>query len=152
MVALVQRVKRASVDVEGETVGEIGAGMLILLGVRADDTTAEAAWLARKCAKLRIFPDEAGKMNESLIDVGGEALVVSQFTLYGDVARGNRPSFEKAAAPETAEALYEAFVELLDEQLGTTVKTGMFGAMMDVHLINDGPVTLWIERLHSSRT
>lgn len=146
MVALVQRVRHASVEVDGETVGSIEAGMLVLLGVHRDDTEEQAAWLARKCANLRIFADEDDKMNLSLKDVGGEALVVSQFTLYGDVQRGNRPSFEPAAPPEQAERLYEAFVDLLDEQLGFPVQTGVFGAMMDVHLLNDGPVTLWVER------
>lgn len=148
MVALVQRVRHASVEVDGETVGSIGAGMLLLLGVHEQDTEEEAAWLARKCANLRIFPDEYEKMNLSLKAMDGEALVVSQFTLYGDVARGNRPSFDRAAGPEKAEKLYDAFVDLLDEQLGTIVQTGVFGAMMDVHLTNDGPVTLWVERLH----
>lgn len=148
MVALVQRVKRASVEVEGETVGSIAKGMLVLLGVHRDDTEEEAAWIARKCANLRIFPDDEGKMNRSLADVGGEALVVSQFTLYGDVRRGNRPSFDPAAPPDMADRLYESFIELLDAQLGTNVQTGVFGAMMDVSLVNDGPVTLWIERMN----
>ena len=147
MVALIQRVTRASVEVEGEPVGEIAGGMLVLLGVHENDSEKEAAWLARKCANLRIFSDDDGKMNLSLKDTAGEALVVSQFTLYGDATRGNRPSFDKAAGPEKAERLYESFIELLDEQLGPSVKTGVFGAMMDVQLINDGPVTLWVERL-----
>lgn len=147
MVALVQRVTHASVDVDGETVGAIDAGMLLLLGVHEADTEKEAAWLARKCANLRIFRDDEGKMNLSLKDTGGEALVVSQFTLYGDATRGNRPSFDKAAGPDKAERLYASFVERLDEQLGPAVKTGLFGAMMNVHLTNDGPVTFWIERL-----
>lgn len=148
MVALVQRVRHASVEVSKATVGSIGNGMLILLGVHERDTEVEAAWLARKCAHLRIFSDDAGKMNRSLTDTGSEAIVVSQFTLYGDVTRGNRPSFDRAAGPEKAEALYALFVELLDEQLGPPVQTGVFGAMMDVQLTNDGPVTLWVERLH----
>ena len=147
MVALIQRVTHASVDVDGETVGSIGAGMLLLLGVHETDSDKESAWLARKCANLRIFSDTEGKMNLSLNNTGGEALVVSQFTLYGTAARGNRPSFDKAAGPEKAERLYESFVELLDEHLGPAVKTGVFGAMMNVHLTNDGPVTLWVERL-----
>ncbi len=149
MVALVQRVTHASVEVDGETVGSIGGGLLLLLGVHQDDTEEEGAWLARKCANLRIFPDVDGKMNRSLKDTRGAALVVSQFTLYGDTSRGNRPSFERAAGPEKAERLYDGFVELLDEQLGTVVETGVFGAMMDVHLTNDGPVTLWVERLRA---
>ena len=147
MVALVQRVSKASVVVSGETVGSIDRGLLILLGVRHDDTIHEAAWLARKCTNLRIFADENGKMNLSLKDIEGEALVVSQFTLYGDAERGNRPSFEKAAGPEKAEQLYQSFVDLLDEHLGIKVQTGVFGAMMDVHLVNDGPVTLWVEKV-----
>lgn len=149
MVALVQRVTHASVEVDSETVGSIDGGLLLLLGVHQDDTEEEGAWLARKCANLRIFPDVDGKMNRSLKDTGGAALVVSQFTLYGDTSRGNRPSFERAASPEKAERLYDGFVELLDEQLGTVVETGVFGAMMDVHLTNDGPVTLWVERLRA---
>lgn len=146
MIALVQRVSEASVVVNGDTIGEIGPGMLILLGVHQLDTSSEAEWLARKCANLRIFPDADGKMNRSLKDTGGEALVVSQFTLYGHVARGNRPSFENAAPPEKAELLYEHFVQLLGDHLETRVETGVFGAMMDVRLTNDGPVTIWIER------
>lgn len=148
MVALVQRVRHASVEVDGENVGSIGQGMLILLGVRDDDTEQEAAWLARKCAHLRIFADDEGKMNRSVKQAGGEALVVSQFTLYGSVERGNRPSFDRAAPPDLAESLYQEFVGMLDEHVGAPVQTGVFGAMMDVHLTNDGPVTLWIERLH----
>ncbi len=151
MVALVQRVRRASVEVEGKTAGSIREGLLVFLGVHRDDTTEEAAWLARKCAQVRIFADEDGKMNLSVTDVGGEALVVSQFTLYGDVRRGNRPSFESAAEPEKAETLYRTFVANLEERLQTKVQTGVFGAMMDVNILNDGPVTLWIERLNESR-
>ncbi|CAM3189438.1 D-aminoacyl-tRNA deacylase [Rhodothermus bifroesti] len=146
MVALVQRVAEASVEVNGQITGAIGRGLLILLGVHRDDTEAEADWLARKCAHLRIFPDEEGKMNRSLKDVGGQALVVSQFTLYGDVSRGHRPSFTESAAPEKAECLYQYFVQRLAQELGQTVPTGVFGAMMRVHLVNDGPVTLWVER------
>ncbi len=150
MVALVQRVRHASVRVGEETVGSIGPGMLILLGVHEGDTVEEAAWLARKCANLRIHADAEGKMNLSITDTGGEALVVSQFTLYGDVVRGNRPSFDRAAGPTEAEALYEHFVERLDAQVRPPVRTGLFGAVMDVELTNDGPVTLWIERLHEN--
>lgn len=146
MVALVQRVSEASVTVGGDVTGAIGPGLLVLLGVHRTDTEAEAAWVANKVADLRIFPDEAGKMNRSLLDTGGEALAVSQFTLYGDTRRGNRPSFVASAPPEQAEALYEAFVEALSQRLGKPVPTGVFGAMMDVRLTNDGPVTLWIER------
>ena len=146
MVALVQRVSEAHVTVDGEMTGAIGAGLLVLLGVHRDDTEAELAWLVNKVANLRIFPDEDGRMNRSLLDVGGEALVVSQFTLYGDARKGNRPSFVASAPPERAEALYEAFVAALGDRLGRAVPTGVFGAHMDVHLVNDGPVTLWVER------
>ncbi len=148
MVALIQRVKEASVEVEGKEVGRTGPGMLILFGAHRTDTEAELDWLAGKCSRLRIFPDEEGKMNRSIIETGGEALVVSQFTLYGDVRRGNRPSFVDAAPPEQAEALYDAFVERLSAQLASPVQTGVFGAMMEVRLSNDGPVTLWVERRH----
>jgi len=146
MIALVQRVSEASVAVDGQVVGAIGRGLLVLLAVHVTDTEKEAAWLARKCANLRIFPDEEGRMNRSLIDVDGAALVVSQFTLYGNTDRGNRPSFTESALPEQAAPLYERFTALLSEQLGKPVPTGVFGAMMDVRLVNDGPVTLWVER------
>jgi D-tyrosyl-tRNA(Tyr) deacylase len=146
MVALVQRVREASVTVDGAVVGAIGAGVLVLLGVHRADTEAEAAWLAEKVAALRVFADDEGRMNRSLADAGGEALVVSQFTLYADTRKGNRPSYVAAAPPETAEPLYERFVVLLGQKLGRPVPTGRFGAMMDVALVNDGPVTLWIER------
>lgn len=146
MICLIQRVARASVDVDGRRTGEIGRGLLILLGVHTSDSRAEAEWLARKCAKLRIFPDDEGRMNRSVRDVGGEALVVSQFTLYGDASKGNRPSFIESARPEQAEPLYEAFCKLLETEIGTPVATGVFGAMMDVSLVNDGPVTLHVER------
>jgi D-tyrosyl-tRNA(Tyr) deacylase len=146
MVALVQRVSEASVTVDGEVTGAIGTGLLVLLGVHRDDTDTERAWLVNKVAGLRIFPDDEGRMNRSLVDVGGEALVVSQFTLYGDTRKGNRPSFVESAPPEQAEALYESFVAALGERLGRPVPTGVFGADMDVRLTNDGPVTLWVER------
>jgi len=146
MVALVQRVSEASVDVDGETTGAIGAGLLVLLGVHEDDTEDESTWLAEKCASLRIFPDADGKMDESVLDTGGDVLVVPQFTLYGDVRRGNRPSFDAAAPPGPAKELYRHFVAELEATLGKDVPTGVFGAMMDVHLTNDGPVTLWVEK------
>lgn len=146
MVALVQRVSRASVSVEDEVTGSIGSGMCILLGVHVDDTEREMEWVARKCASLRIFPDDDGRMNRSILDTGYEALVVSQFTLYGSVARGNRPSFEASAPPEKANDLYESFVAALSKLLGKEVPTGRFGAMMDVDLVNDGPVTIWVEK------
>jgi D-aminoacyl-tRNA deacylase len=146
VVALVQRVTEASVTVGEEVAGAIGPGLLVLLGVHHTDTDAEAAWVAKKVANLRVFPDEAGRMNRSLLETGGEALVVSQFTLYGDTRKGNRPSFVESAPPERAEALYEAFVAEFGRLLGRAVPTGVFGAMMGVRLTNDGPVTLWIER------
>ncbi|GAB5520753.1 MAG: D-aminoacyl-tRNA deacylase [Rhodothermales bacterium] len=146
MVALIQRVKEARVDIDGDTVGAIGPGMLILLGIHHTDTDTERDWVARKCANLRIFPDDEGRMNRSVRDVHGGVLVVSQFTLYGNTAKGNRPSFIASARPEMAEPMYEAFVDELSHLLGQPVPTGRFGAMMDVHLVNDGPVTLWVER------
>ena len=146
MVALVQRVSKASVEIDDETVGAIGDGLLILLGVHEDDTEAESEWCAAKCVNLRVFPDADGKMDESLLDTGDDALVVPQFTLYGDTSKGNRPSFTEAAPPDRADRLYEHFVAELEGHLGQEVPTGEFGALMDVHLTNDGPVTLWVER------
>jgi len=144
MKALVQRVKYARVIVAGETVGEIGAGLLILLGIGREDTEKEAAFVADKCANLRIFEDDAGKMNRSLLDTGGAALVISQFTLYGDASHGRRPSFSTAAPPELAEPLYRKFVELM-KNAGVPVATGRFRAEMAVELCNDGPVTIMVE-------
>ena len=146
MRALVQRVREASVTVEGETVGAIGPGLLVLLGVREGDTEAQAAWTASKIAALRVFPDADGRMNLSLRETGGEALVVSQFTLYGSLRKGTRPSFTQAARPDEAERLYERTVALLADALGRPVPTGRFGAKMDVALVNDGPVTILLER------
>ncbi len=145
MRALIQRVKKASVSIDGETVGAIGSGVLILFGVTHSDTESDAAYLAEKVANLRIFCDDAGKMNRSLIESGGEALVVSQFTLYGDCRKGRRPGFSDAALPEQAVPLYEKFVQLMTEQLGRPVPTGQFGADMLVSLENDGPVTFMVE-------
>lgn len=145
MKALVQRVRRGRVSVAGETLAEIGTGMVVLLGVGDQDTEDEARWLAGKCANLRVFADEEGKMNRSLLESGGEALVVSQFTLYGDVRKGRRPSFVHAADPEIAEPLVEKFTRYLREQ-GIPTSTGAFGADMLVEIENDGPVTLMIER------
>ena len=144
MRALVQRVKYARVKVAGETVGEIGEGLLILLGVGMEDSDKEAAFVADKCANLRIFEDDAGKMNRSLIDIGGKALVISQFTLYGDASHGRRPSFSSAAPPELAEPLYLKFVELM-RNAGVPVETGRFRSEMAVELCNDGPVTIMLE-------
>jgi len=144
MRAVVQRVKESRVEVKKRVVGRIGPGLLILLGVGRDDTSKGCEYLANKISHLRVFPDEEGFMNLSLLDTNGAALVVSQFTLHGDCRKGRRPSFAKAAAPEAARALYEQFVELLKEK-GLRVATGMFQEMMDVHLINDGPVTLMLD-------
>lgn len=145
MRAVVQRVSRARVDVGGATVGEIGRGLLVLLGVGPGDDPAAARWLAEKVATLRIFPDDAGKMNRDVSEAGGGVLVVSQFTLYGDCQKGRRPSFIDAARPEVAEPLYLAFADAL-RALGVPTATGEFGADMKVELVNDGPVTLIIER------
>jgi D-aminoacyl-tRNA deacylase len=139
--AVVQRVLRARVVVRGETVGVSGPGLCVLLGVAAGDEVSDAERLAEKIARLRIFENEAGKFDLSLLDVGGEALVVSQFTLIADTSKGNRPSFSDAAAPEQAEPLYDAFCGALSE-LGLRVETGVFGARMQLELVNDGPVTL----------
>lgn len=146
MIALVQRVAEASVEVDGATVGAIGPGLLVLLGVVAGDTDAQGAWLADRIARLRVFPDDDGKMNRSLLDTGGGALVVSQFTLAGRLDKGTRPSFTRAAAPDLARDLYERFAAHLGDALGRPVETGRFAASMQVHLVNDGPVTLWLER------
>jgi D-aminoacyl-tRNA deacylase len=139
--AVVQRVTKARVVVGGETVGAAGRGLCVLLGVASDDALGDAERLAEKIARLRIFENEAGKFDLSLLDAGGEALVVSQFTLIADTTKGNRPSFAAAAQPEQAEPLYEAFCSSL-RRLGVRVETGVFGARMQVELVNDGPVTL----------
>lgn len=144
MKALLQRVSEASVAVGGRSVGDIGPGLLILLCAESGDGEAEVEYLARKIANLRIFEDDAGKMNRSVLDVGGSALVVSQFTLCADLSRGNRPGFSGAAAPELAEALYGRFCKRLAAH-GVPVQTGRFAAHMAVRLINDGPVTIWID-------
>lgn len=144
MRAVVQRVTRAKVTVDGETVGEIGNGLVVLLGIARDDTKLDAAYLAEKIAALRIFDDEAGKMNVSVTDVNGAMLIVSQFTLYGDVRRGLRPSWIEAAAPEVAEPLYEFFVRQAGAFI-SNVATGSFRAMMQVELVNDGPVTILLD-------
>ncbi len=143
MKALLQRVTRASVTVDGQIVGQIGPGLLILICAMPDDTEAEADKLSAKIAKLRIFKDEAGKMNLSLRDMGGQALIVSQFTLAADL-RGNRPGFSYAAPPDLAKQLYESFSAKV-AALGITVQNGIFGADMDVALNNDGPVTIWMD-------
>jgi len=144
MRAVVQRVSRAKVTVAGETTGEIGAGLLILLGVGSEDVEADALYLVEKIVNLRIFDDEDGKMNHSVIDIAGEILVVSQFTLYADTRKGRRPSYLGAAAPDEANRLYEFFVKESGKYV-SKVGTGRFQAMMDVELVNDGPVTIVLE-------
>jgi D-tyrosyl-tRNA(Tyr) deacylase len=144
MRAVIQRVSRAKVTVDGEIVGEIGNGILVLLGVASEDSEKEAAYLLEKTLNLRIFEDADEKMNLSLLDTKGELLVVSQFTLYGDARKGRRPSFIRAAAPDEANRLYEFFVSEARKQIGK-VETGRFQAMMDVELVNDGPVTILLD-------
>ena len=144
MRAVVQRVKEGSVKVDNETIGRIGQGLLVLLGVAKGDTPSDADYLANKIVNLRIFEDENGKMNRSLLDTGRQMLVVSQFTLLGDCRKGRRPSFAAAAEPAKAAALYEHFIETV-RRLGISVETGRFRAMMEVALVNDGPVTLIVE-------
>ncbi len=146
MKIVLQRVKSASVAVGGETVSGIGAGLLLLVGVAKGDGETQAAWLAEKVAGLRVFADEEGKTNLSVRDAGGEVLAVSQFTLLADTRKGKRPSFVGAAPPEEAELLFDRFCELLRERGVRAVKKGSFGAMMDVALVNDGPVTIVLER------
>ncbi|MEW6082343.1 MAG: D-aminoacyl-tRNA deacylase [Bacillota bacterium] len=144
MRAVIQRVSRASVRVDDQVVAEVGRGFLVLLGVRSEDTLANVSYLAEKVACLRVFEDEAGRMNLGLHEVGGEVLAISQFTLYGDTRKGRRPSFTQAACPEEARPLYEGFVEALRKR-GVPVKVGVFGAHMMVRLENDGPVTLILD-------
>ena len=146
MIVLVQRVREASVSVNETLVGAIGPGLLIFLGIHQEDRETEADWLARKCTRMRIFPDDTGNMNRSLLDTNGEALVISQFTLYGNATKGNRPSFTQAARQKEAIPLYEHFIHKLSSELQKPVAQGVFGAMMQVHLVNDGPVTIWLER------
>ena len=145
MRVVVQRVAEASVTVDGAVVGAIDHGLLVLLGVAPTDGPPQVEWLAKKIADLRIFEDDDGKLNRALLDTAGGALVVSQFTLYGDCRKGRRPSFVKAAPPELAEPLYEAFCDALLEVGVSRVERGVFGAHMDVRLINDGPVTLVLD-------
>ena len=145
MRAVVQRVSKASVTVEGGIISKIGLGLLILLGVENEDANADIEWLSRKIVNLRIFNDEEGVMNKSLIEVNGDAIVVSQFTLHASTKKGNRPSYLKAAKPEIAIPAYKDFVERLEIDLGKKVGTGVFGADMKVELLNDGPVTITID-------
>ena len=142
---LIQRVARASVRVEDQVVGAIGQGLLLLVGVEEGDNEGDATWLAEKVSKLRIFSDSDGKMNASVLDVQGELLVVSQFTLHASYKKGTRPSFVKAAHPDHAIPMYEAFVAACETAIGKPVSTGQFGATMAVDLINDGPVTIWMD-------
>jgi D-aminoacyl-tRNA deacylase len=144
MRSIVQRVSRAKVTVDGRITGEIGHGVLVLLGVSDNDTTASADYMVSKILGLRIFEDDAGKMNRSVVEVGGAMLAVSQFTLFGDVRRGKRPSFDDAARPDKAKQLYDYFVERIRAS-GTRCETGVFQAMMDVELVNSGPVTIMLD-------
>jgi D-tyrosyl-tRNA(Tyr) deacylase len=146
MRALIQRVKEASVYIDGECRSSIRQGILVFLGVKQGDTVEDAKYLSERCSNLRIFEDAEGKMNLSVKDINGSALVISQFTLYADTSRGNRPGFSLAAPPEPAETMYDEFVLSIGRYMGEDrVKTGVFRAMMDVHLVNDGPVTLTLE-------
>jgi D-tyrosyl-tRNA(Tyr) deacylase len=145
MRAVVQRVLSARVLVDGKEVSSIGKGILVLLGVAKDDEEEDISYMVRRISNLRIFEDESGKMNYSIRDIGGEVLVVSQFTLYGDVRWGNRPSFENSAPRDRAEKIYDTFCNQLSAELGKEVKRGVFGAMMEIHLVNYGPVTIIVD-------
>lgn len=145
MRALIQRVDRAGVRVGGRVTGEIGVGLLVFLGVEGGDTVEDVEWLAGKVVRMRIFGDDEGQMNRSVVDVGGGVLVVSQFTLHASTRKGNRPSFVRAARPEVAEPLYREFVSRVGILAGCEVATGEFGAMMSVDLVNAGPVTIWVD-------
>lgn len=149
MRAVIQRVSEARVVVDGKIVGEIGKGILVLLGVRSGDSETDIHWLADKCVNLRIFENDEGKFHHSLLDVGGEVLVVSQFTLYGDCRKGRRPSFTDAADPEIADELYQKFVQYLCD-IGIKTETGVFQAMMSVQLVNEGPVTMIVDSKENS--
>ena len=153
MRALLQRVSKAGVAIDGKMHAETGRGLLIFLGIAQQDIDADARYLAQRCSQLRIFGDDAGKMNLSVRDTGGETLVVSQFTLYADTRRGNRPGFTLAAPPDAAERLYEVFLAALREDLGDgKVKSGVFRAMMEISLVNDGPVTIMLESVPHTGT
>ena len=145
MRVIIQRVKSSSVTVDGEIVGKIDRGLNLLVGIATTDTEAELDWMTRKCLELRLFPDDANTWSKSVMDIQGEILVISQFTLYGDCRKGRRPSFSGSAAPDVARSLYDLFVSKL-KQSGLNVATGKFGAMMEINIVNDGPVTLVLER------
>lgn len=145
MRVVIQRVSEAKVDINKETIGEIGQGLLVLLGIEHEDTAEDTEWLAQKIVSMRIFSDEEGKMNKDVKEIGGNILLVSQFTLHASTKKGNRPSFIKAARPEHAIPLYELMGKLLAEHLEKPIEFGRFGAMMDVHLVNDGPVTITMD-------
>jgi len=145
VIAVVQRVSEASVDIENSTVGKIRSGLMILLGIENEDGVEDIDWLSRKIINMRIFDDENGVMNKSLLDTGGDILLVSQFTLHASIKKGNRPSYIKAAKPEIAIPLYEKFKSKVESELGKQIQTGEFGAMMQVSLCNDGPVTILMD-------
>lgn len=145
MRVIVQRVLSARVEVDGQVTGSIGPGLLVLAGLENGDTPADLAWMSSKLTRMRIFPDADGVMNRSVVDTNGDVLAVSQFTLFASVRKGNRPSWSRAAPPDIARPLFEAFVRQLENDLGQHVPTGVFGADMKVHLVNDGPVTLFID-------
>ncbi|MGM0565223.1 MAG: D-aminoacyl-tRNA deacylase [Bacteroidota bacterium] len=145
MRALIQRVSEAEVTIEGQVNGKIGLGLMILLGVENDDAEEDIKWLAAKISKLRVFDDENGVMNLSVLDVGGDVMVVSQFTLHASVKKGNRPSYIRAARPEISEPMYQKFVKEMEQVTGKPAATGDFGANMKISLTNDGPVTIWID-------
>ncbi|WP_036479780.1 D-aminoacyl-tRNA deacylase [Myxosarcina sp. GI1] len=154
MRVIIQRVTSSSVSVDGEIIGKIGRGLNLLVGISLNDTDAELDWMCRKCLELRLFPedaDDSNKWSKSVKDINGEILVVSQFTLYGDCRKGRRPSFSSSAPPAIAEQLYDRFVTKL-RQSGLRVETGKFGAMMEVQIANDGPVTLWLEKENTSES
>ncbi|GGF19679.1 D-aminoacyl-tRNA deacylase [Echinicola rosea] len=145
MIAVIQRVSESSVKIDGKIKGQIGKGMMVLLGIEDADGEEDIAWLSRKMVHLRIFSDEAGVMNKSLLEVGGDILLISQFTLHASTKKGNRPSYIKAAKPDVAIPLYEQFIATVEKDLGKSIQTGEFGADMKVALINDGPVTITID-------
>ncbi|WP_200974208.1 D-aminoacyl-tRNA deacylase [Echinicola sp. 20G] len=145
MIAVIQRVSESSVKIDGTIKGEIGQGLMVLLGIEEADNAEDITWLSKKIVNLRIFGDENGVMNKSLLDVGGEILLISQFTLHASTKKGNRPSYIKAAKPDIAIPLYESFIQQVENDLGKTIETGEFGADMKVALVNDGPVTICID-------